>query len=306
MSDSEDSGGSFRPAVVVTGEGVVYAASSLGSCTRALAAARQELEPYRGALPENIARTFALGHEAEEYGKKWFRDRGWTVGDEQKEVTLELTGRIKVVGHIDFTVDKRSSSLSVIDTKRQSDEEFAKQSIKDSWLWGKYEYQFNAYMLATGLFLTVQRVNDAGDVKLENLEPSLTKHDILRRVLDVEALAGVELKGRECDRQDFPCPYFRVLHDKEDIREVEDADLANVAIHYNLLGIEIAELQDRRKILRGEILKRVEGKVRDRETGIEVYVTKYDTKERVIPAGQGTRVSVRLPDGRDNVARPDE
>lgn len=299
--------------VVVSGEDVLYRASSLGSCTRALAAARQELEPYRGPLPSNIAGTFQLGHETEEVGVRWFEHRGWNVTGRQLEVTVQLTGRIRIVGHIDCLVSRGEPErvdLTVVDVKRQNDEEWAKQSIVESWLWPKYKWQFSSYQVATGMPLAVQRVNDKGEVKLEVVEDLYGRVDLLRRVLEVEQLASSELKKLKCDRDDFPCPYWSVLHDRETWEEREDTELADLALHYKRLGVEIDPLARRRAEIRAQLIKRVEGKVRESTSGIRIRVTKYETKERVIPAGTNVRMTVTLPDEEKeeggDVARPDE
>lgn len=301
-----------RPAVTVEGGGaVMYRASALGSCTRALAAARQELEPYSGPLPAKIAEVFERGHEAEEYGVRWFEARGWRVWDRQKGVVLDLTPRIRVVGHIDFKVTKDEQPYpTVVDAKSQNEEEFAKRSIRDSIFWGKYEWQFAAYREATGLPIAVQRICGE-DVKLEPITWELPgKGDILGRILEVERLAAGELKG-ECDQGDYPCPYFHLFHRGEEYVEVEDEGLADLALHYARLKTEIDPLEGRRREIREALIKQVggedgRGRIRETVSGIEVRVTTSETKERIIPAGSMVRLSVRLPKGQGQRETGDE
>lgn len=291
--------------VVVAREGVSYRASSLGSCIRALAAARQELEPYRGPLPSVISATFAKGHEMEQVGRRWFLDRGWGVKDEQKEVVVQLTSRLRIVGHIDFIVVDKDEDQTIMDVKRQNDEEWAKDSIRDSLFWHKYAWQFSSYYWAVGgIPFGVCRINDAGDVKLELLTVPYSRADLLRRVLEVEQMAAKELRGLKCDRDDFPCPYWRILHDQEDWTEIEDTEIADLALHYRRLGAEIDPLRARQKEIREQIVKKVGEmeRVRELTSGIEVKVTTYPVKERTLPAGVQTRVTVRLPDD----TRPDQ
>jgi hypothetical protein len=300
-----------RPNVVVEGDEVRYRASSLGSCTRALAAARQELEPFKGPLPERVAEVFERGHRDEEKGRKWFQDRGWKVWGEQKEAVVRLTGRLSIVGHIDFIIEDGEVGPTIVDVKSQSEEEFRKASIRDSAFWHKYEWQFSAYRVGLGMGMAVLRVCE-GDVKLEMLEDRWLKGkaELLGRVLEVERMAAGDLG--ECDRDDFPCPYFK-LHDTKDVIvevvEVVDSELRDLALHYVRLGVELEPLERRRKEIRLEIIRIVEsGRVRERESGIEVRVTRSEVKERVVPAGSMVRLSVKLPEegGRPNVARSDE
>lgn len=224
----------------------------------------------------------------------------------QMEVTIQLTGRIRVVGHIDFMVMRDGIEpvpWTVVDVKRQNDEEWAKGSIKDSWLWEKYRYQFSVYSVATNMPFAVQRVNDKGEVKLEVVDGLYTRGEILGRVLEVEKLARTELDG-VCDKGEFPCPYFR-FHKGEEVPvvEVEDEELASLALHYKRLEGDVGALTERRGELRKRIMEKVtEGRVKDKDTGIEVWVTRYDTKERTVKAGTGVRVTVRLNDA----TRPDE
>jgi hypothetical protein len=294
----------------VSEAGVEYSASALGSCIKALAAARQELEPYSGPLPKNIQKAFDRGNEAEDEGVKWFEDRGWTVMDRQGRVELPLTGKIMVVGHIDFMVFKAADKIGticVVDTKRQNDEEWAKESIRDSIFWHKYEWQFTIYSLATGVEFAVQRINDAGEVKLEMLSCPHTKAEVLARVLQVEAMAQRDLKGEECTSTDYPCPYWNTLHpdrggeEEEPWEEVEDTELADIALHYKRLDIEMAPMKERREELRKELLKRVDSgrRIRESVSGITVRVTTSSVKEKHVPAGKMVRVYVELPPQED-------
>jgi hypothetical protein len=296
-----------RPAVVVeSGEPgmVAYRASALGSCTRALAAARQELEPWRGPVPGKMAETFARGHAAEETGVKWFMDRGWIVSARQQRVEVRLTGRLSIVGHIDFITQRPDCLPTIVDTKSQSEEEFRKASIRDSVFWHKYVWQFSSYVAGLQMPIAVQRIC-GDDVALEFIpgEWLYDKSALLGRVLEVELMATTDLKQGSCDRDDFPCPYFHLFHPRteEMWEEREDTELADLALHYNRLGVEIEPLEKRKKEIRAELLKRVGGdegygRVRETTSGIEIRVTTASVKERHIPAGSMVRLGVHLPD----------
>ena len=298
-----------RPDVIVNGEEVQYRASSLGSCTRALAAARQELEPWRGSLPAKIAEVFERGHKAEEYGKAWFKERGWAVTDEQREVVVGVTGRISVVGHIDYIVSRHGGDVRpiLVDSKSQSEDEFAKPSIRDSTFWHKYKWQFSVYALGTGLAIAVQRIGPDGTVKLEVVGELYGEADVRARVLQVEAMARGDLKGVVCDKDDFPCPYWKLLHPATQWEEREDETLADLALHYKRLAVEIDPLVKRRAELREKLIEHMgEGKVEETISGIQVSVVKSTVKEKIVPEHYQTRVNVVLPKENVNAARPDD
>ena len=295
--------------VQVVGDEVIYRASSLGSCIKALAAARQELEPWRGPLPEKIQAVFDRGHEAEDEAVE-ILGRVGRVSNRQRTVVVALSRRLKIVGHIDFLYEE-GDWYGIVDAKRQNDEEWAKDSIRDSLFWHKYEWQFSSYIEALGLPMRVARINDAGDIKLEDVAPSYSRSDLLRRVLAVEALAATDLGRDQCEREDYPCPYFHLLHpekQKIEYEDVEDTELADMALHYKRLGVELKPLQERHKKLRDGLISRVKEKalggalggakgaaLRETVSGIKVRVNIVNIRERVIPAGTQTRLTVDLP-----------
>lgn len=296
-------------AVQMIGEDVVYSASSLGHCTRALAAARQGLEKWTGELSEGLQATFNKGHKAEDIAAEKYESDGWSVS-RQPTVRIPVTGKISVVGHPDFTLNK-GTSWFVADAKRQNDKEWVKKTIQESMWWARYEWQFSVYMIGTGLHMIVIRVNDAGGIKTNFVaNPPKSRGDILRRVLEVESLARKDLKQVECDHNDYPCDYFHLLHPRKE-KEVEvvgektDEELANLALHYKRLEGDIKplrELEKRQKELKAAIIKRVEvpGIWKESGSGIIVRVTSSPTSQRVTPPGTMTRVTITLPNNGDD------
>ena len=297
--------GDDRPSVYVQGAEVYYRASALGSCTRALAAARQELDRWTGDAPASIQKAYDAGNDAEEWMVGALRELGVNVKDQQREVVLALTPKLRIIGHLDgiANLDDRDTLLEI---KRQNDDEFKADSITASMWWYKYRYQLSSYMIATGLPATVYRVRDDRQYVWETFTaPPVSQQDLMARVMEVERMARGDLATAECDRKDFPCPYWKVLHpgrgdDGVERYDVDDAELAAWIVHYARVKGDAAELVKVEKSLRGRILERVKmGITRDRETGVAVKVTQSVTGQRTVAGYTMTRVTPILPSARE-------
>lgn len=190
-----------NPAVYQEGDVVVYRASALGGCLRALALARQGYTPI--PPPPAMQRVYAAGHEAER--QVWAK--GMVTGRAQEHVVLPISDTIQIAGHLDAWEPAR-----VVEVKSQSADMFG--PIRLSPLWERYQWQFSVYMLATGSPLRLLRVLRDGDGNVsESAEelfdtPPRTLTEVRSRVLTVETMARRDLGGVPCDRVEFPCPYF--------------------------------------------------------------------------------------------------
>lgn len=202
---------------------VVYRASALGGeCTRALVLSRlgyDERPP-----PPDMYRRFQEGHLHEEDVMRRMREEGWTIWDEQATVTLMVSGKIRVVGHIDgkgaIVGEGREHHVSlgnieprIVEVKSQSKDEFAAFDAKgwESGIFPKYKWQLSVYMLATGLpAVLVRKDRNSGQIKLEWVdEPFYDLRAIRSRVLSVEMLAADGIGPEECGPGTiYPCPFF--------------------------------------------------------------------------------------------------
>jgi len=224
-----------RPSVYVDDDGtVVYRASSLGNCIRALAAARQGIE--QAAFSDDTKVIFEEGNLHEEAVKKRLRSEGWTIADEQAEVELvvqEEGPRIVVRGHLDgdgvAMPEKRVSGLSILEVKSMSRSKF------DEWIdndfganqWEGFEgygWQISAYIIATGRpAYYVVKNRDNGQLDIRHLPgPWKSLKQIRDRVLEAEAWADGGFP--ECDLANpYFCNYW-FLHDEDDTPQYDAAD----------------------------------------------------------------------------------
>lgn len=238
-----------RAPVVDEGYGhIYYRASSFGGCMRMLALYRQGYEPIpaRGQILD----VFKAGHEAER--QAW--TKGYLQGRSQEQVTLIVTKKVWIVGHVDSWWGHESYEV-----KSQSAEEW--KPIRESKLWPRYSWQISVYMLATESPLTVVRVlrdkdgniSDRAEERFD--EPPWGIVDVRRRVFDIEQLARRDLTASECERVEYPCPFFYTHRDaSEEREELDDEGAAALARDYNEARVEQLAVQGRVKVAREALL----------------------------------------------------
>lgn len=231
---------------------IVYRASALGGCLRALLAARLEYEPM--PTPERMQKVFNAGHDAEEVAVAALGERGYKLIDRQMPVRLPITGTILVEGHIDghFVVGARPESVAEIKSQSQ-DEWDAYEAGRPSGLWtAKYPWQFGVYAHAARLPLDVVRINRdrPEQMVIQRWEPLIELDKIRARVLSVEAAARKgDLDAVECSGG-WPCPYY-YLHDEPEL--VEEVAVDVLARQYKT-GKRIEAIgQQKAEIARGQL-----------------------------------------------------
>lgn len=226
---------------------VVYRASSLGGCMRMLALCRQGYE--RLPVPESMLRVYEQGRDAER--QVW--TKGWVQGRTQDAVYLPISGHITVVGHLDAWWNGE-----IYEIKSQSEGEW--KPIRESRLWYRYSWQIAVYMVAKQRPLTVVRVlRDKDGQVVDRVEERFTEapyslSEIRRRVYDVEALARRELDGKECERSEFPCPFFYTHLRREDREIIEDGAAVQLAVEYRRARLEKVAVDGRVKAARQGLL----------------------------------------------------
>jgi hypothetical protein len=278
---------------------VVYRASALGGCIRALAAARQEYFLYDA--PEKMKGLYGRGVVAEDTAVEKLMQQGWGVWMRQREVMLPVTGLVSVVGHLDAIGKLQHTTLErVIEVKSCTDEEFGKPY--DEWrLWYKYSWQISVYMWALRLpCLLVQIHRDSGEITCWTInKPPYTEQEIRARVLMAEHLATQEISDIECERLEYPCPVF-YTHQKFIPEELDDSELAGLARGYESVRAREKRVKEQRKVIGDAIVKKVGEAEIDKPRkvqaeGIRISVSKYKVKEVIIPAREQTRLTVTLP-----------
>jgi hypothetical protein len=243
---------------------VIYRASALGGCTKALVAARLGYEA--SPTPEGMQKTFRAGHDAEEVVKAELRSRGWVISNEQAEVTYSVSGKLRVVGHIDGVGSLPLHDLGVpetlvgIEIKSQNQEEWDRFG-REGWtsgFWSKYRWQISVYALALQIPFCIVRFNRDDPNVESRLDitqdiPFCSPSDIAVRVLDIERQARNGKLPTGCDTSlQFPCPYFRLHEDDREI--IDDQQVEDLATIYEGLKRVVAQAErdqeEARKTLR--------------------------------------------------------
>lgn len=153
------------------------------------------------------------------------------IREMQQEIYIDVTGRLKVIGHID---GYESGNIVEIKSQNQQAWDEFERSHWNGGLFPKYKWQVSCYMLAYEAPLKLVRVlvDDNGIAKEERIsyvdEPFYSLADIRARILRVEAAAATGVLNAECNLM-FPCPVF-YLHDEID-RELIDDDTIDVLAH---------------------------------------------------------------------------
>jgi hypothetical protein len=270
--------------VTVTDDHVAYRASALGSCTRALVAARQGFEavpPFESALE-----LFQAGHDEEvRFTTKWPLEK------QQTEVVLSVTQKIQIVGHIDGARGGR-----IVEIKSQSPDGWDKWT-HDIWttdpLWQKYAWQVSIYMIAQGSGLELVRINrETGKAVSTFYEmPFHTRQEIVERVLLIEMLAAENGLPETCDKDDWICPY-RYTHPT--LEPVDDPELEQDIVSYQATKERIEELKGKLSTHRADIERRLAGRKKVLlVSGATVTFSEYETKEHVVKASKQARLTVK-------------
>lgn len=281
---------------------IVYRASELGSCTRRLALGRIGYEAK--APTQKWLDIFARGDVTEEEVKTHLRaEKWWYITREQEEVTLQITDEIAVVGHIDGVgVDGTSQPIArLLEIKRMNDAYW--KVVRDGgWyvdgLMEKYRWQISAYMLALDMeAVLVCRNGDTGeDHYLYAETPFYTKNDIAARVLVVEGRARsfttLDALG-ECDRLDYPCPFYYTHLENEREDAGEDAEAIEA------LGIAYRQAREREQRSKDEATRcrddigRLLGN-RERVAAGRIKVTRYTSKRSKLDKARAKRDGIDL------------
>lgn len=247
-----------RPSVYLEGDKVVYRASALGGCFRALVAGRMGYEPL--AHSEDTLRRMAEGnlHEGPVLAK--LAEAGWLIHARQMELDIPVGRRIIVRCHVDGIAHApdHPATHALVSTIGEEVPDGCRAAVevksmgKDpykKWLsagsgaaalesFPDYAWQASVEMAATGLpLLYAVKCRDSGalDVRLIERAP-FTMAQVKARVAKVEAAAARgELSDCEASLYSWSCP-FRYLHDptaKEPLEVATDPELDALAATYD-------------------------------------------------------------------------
>jgi hypothetical protein len=193
---------------------------------------------------------FKAGHEAER--QVW--TKGWVSGQGQRAAELVVSRRLRIVGHLDSWWEGE-----IYEIKSQSEDQW--KPIEESPLWPRYAWQISVYMLAMDAPLTVMRVlrdkdgnvSDSAEERFET--PPHSMAEIRQRVFEVEGLARRELDAVECERVEFPCPFFYLHTAKDDRERIEDDGAVALALNYKAAQVEKIAIDGRVKAARAALLE---------------------------------------------------
>jgi hypothetical protein len=198
----------------------------------ALLAARLGFDAIPIRPDAKIMQVFQAGHDIEDEVLTTM----YHVVDRQREVTLEMTKRIGVVGHVDG-FDMRDGVLVEVKSQGQVEWDRFEREGWETGFFPKYKWQVSAYMHAYERPLKLIRVKRGkdgeriGDPSVSFVdEPFYSVADIRARILRVEAAAATGVLNAECTPS-FPCPYF-YLHEDIDRELIDDASLDALAHEY--------------------------------------------------------------------------
>lgn len=257
---------------------IIYRASALGGCLRALVASR--LGFVQMPAPRFIQGKYDEGHSAEDVVvEKLKKEHGIPVVGRQIETITHITEKVKVVGHIDGMVMGKNQ---LVEIKSQTDLEWDKFE-KDGWnsgLFPRYQWQLSSYFHSNYAFddcLFVRYNRDTGRISKELItKPFYSLAHIRSRVLGAESYVADGVVPETCDVMMYPCPVY-YLHEETDREELAE-ETRELAIAYKKAQTAEKVAKQEKDELR-RVLREAAGSKR-KLSGDGVRVTFYDVKWR--------------------------
>lgn len=232
---------------------IIYRASALGGCTKALIASRLGYEPL--PVSERTQLIFNEGNLHEEDVVARLRSDGYEIFNTQEQHNLHVFGDVYVQGHIDGMINHPDwRNYRLLEIKSMAQESFD-SVVKHGWeapgLMQKYKWQISAYMHMTSLEgRLVAKNRNRGNLHILDIErPFYNLSDIKQRVIFMEARVARGELPNTCDTSNFPCP-FRYLHEEDDPEVLEDAALLTLAKFYKRVQAEEANVTAKLKVAR--------------------------------------------------------
>lgn len=244
---------------------VVYRASDLGNCIRALVAmGREGQEGVMGKDRKDLLERSADEGDLHEEGvrQKLVRE-GWKVVSTQQEINLEIIKGVVIRGHTDGILTPPDPELFyrsnvLLEVKSMSNKRF------DRWIKGgrldaypKFAWQISAYMEANPglpvLYIAKRREDGLEDrITIPPYNPPVDWKVIRKRILAAENWRRKRAGYPECDltgTEKYFCPFF-YLHD-EDMPTTEPTPLspdeANVLADLIPRRMELKAIEERGK-----------------------------------------------------------
>ncbi|GIV04087.1 MAG: hypothetical protein KatS3mg015_2917 [Fimbriimonadales bacterium] len=249
---------------------VVYRASGVGGCVRALWAARRGMSPVEH--PDWLMEKFAEGVRAEPVILDLLTEHLRKIDDDadcfdfQQEIEIPVLPNVIIRGHIDAKA-RLHERTKLIEVKALAESTYERlMSAIDNGEFAdafpQYAYQLSCYMQALKLegLLVVGIKDENGDVARIDLrdfaEPPVPLRRIKKRIVDLERMAE-DMSMPACSVDLFPCQFY-YLHDSDATVVNTDVDLGNLAREYVLCSKSERDARERKREIAEQIRKLLE------------------------------------------------
>lgn len=255
------------PAVQVYTTKIIYRASALGGCPRALWAARNSYTPQ--PITEKFKSIFARGHEIETIVTAILESSGWKTINRQYEVHIDLGPictlfPVWILGHIDFdsTPTPDTSDYILTEVKGFGSDFLAKYQSHDILAFPTYCAQISTYLHARNqsrwrLIIYKKNTSSAEDsfdrlIIREYETPPYTLEQLRQLVTAVEKISEIPVQPTDviCTNN-YPCPY-RYLHNTPDTVPLTDWQIS-AAKSIKTLDKKIEQLTRIKDTMRGKL-----------------------------------------------------
>lgn len=253
-----------RGAVYTEGDKVIYRASSLGHCIRALVAERRGLH---GAPKEEWVHTVMQEgnlHEPDIMARVAATGKFHLLDKAQEEIELEIPATCAVVrGHLDgICLDSHGRSV-VVEAKSMSDAAFKRWRKNRFEEYPAYAWQSSVYAYGTGAeqILMACKNRNNGELDLWLTRPEISLEQIIERIQQIEDWAYSSTSYPPCEPgEQWRCGFY-FLHDDAppqptnvEYTHLHDGRLDALLTEYKRVAVQEDVDRSRKEELRQEIL----------------------------------------------------
>lgn len=267
-----------RANVYPEGARVVYRASAVGGCIRALVAARLGYSPLPFDDAAELRMAEGVLHEPAII--EHLERIGWPVTDEQREVEVPIGDQLIIRGHIDGIGHRSATERRVVEAKAMGDDPFKEWVSRGFEANPRYAAQLSVYMSALDMpGLMAVKNRNTGEVHVTMVdELPVPMFHLKARVARVEAIAKSG-EFPECDtKATWGCPY-RYLHDEvalPGLAAVDDAEVDALAAAYDRARATVQQAETMKRLARDRLadVVRDRGKIRTKTWSVSCSLQK--------------------------------
>lgn len=260
----------------------IYRASGLGNCEKALIAQRMGYEPMSSVYENGkLSKIFKEGDLHEAAIVEELNSIGREVTLQQHEVNLMMMPGVLVQGHLDGVLENK-----VLEIKSMGDstfKQFSKYLLDTPGIVQKYKWQFSAYMIAMEreMILVCKNRNTGEVIEVPIHEPFYDLSTIRARIARIEDVARSGDLPVKCVNPQYPCPFYYLHEDGEEIDFVVDEAVESYVKVYE----ESKALEEKYKKQKQETRKKLDEIVKAKGDGRKIEtpthrITFYPIKGR--------------------------